>query len=120
MKKGIAILGSTGSIGTQALDVVSDNPEMYSVELLAAKSNYKLLFEQAVKHNANAVYIEDQSAFDKIEKELWAKGIKCYTGQNVLSDLVSMTDIEVVLTSMVGAAGLLPTIAAIEAGKHIA
>ncbi len=120
MKKGIAILGSTGSIGTQALEIVSENPDLYSVELLAAKSNYKLLAEQAIKFNANAVFIENKEAFDKIENDLWAKGIKCYTGNGVLEDLVSMTDIEVVLTSMVGAAGLTPTIAAIEAGKHIA
>ncbi len=119
-KIGVAILGSTGSIGTQALDVIRLHPEQYSVELLAAGKNYKLLAEQAIEFNANAVVIDCPIGFEKISDDLWNKGIKCYQGSKTLEDLVSMTDIDTVLTSMVGAAGLLPTIAAIKAKKNIA
>jgi 1-deoxy-D-xylulose-5-phosphate reductoisomerase len=119
-KIGVAILGSTGSIGTQTLDVIRLHPDKYSVELLAAGKNYALLAEQAIEFNANAVVIDCPIGFEKISDDLWNKGIKCYQGSKTLEDLVSMTDIDTVVTSMVGAAGLLPTIAAIKAKKNIA
>lgn len=119
-KIGVAILGSTGSIGTQALEVIKLHSDKFSVELLAAGNNYTLLAEQAIAFNANAVVIESQEGYAKIKDDLWDKGIKCYQGQHALCDLLSMSNIDTVLTSMVGAAGLLPTIAAIKAKKNIA
>ena len=120
MKKHLAILGSTGSIGTQALEVVSDQPERFEVEVLTAGRNSALLIEQALKYKPNAVVIGDESKFKEVSDALWDEGIKVYAGEEALSQVVEMEEIDVVLTALVGFAGLKPTVAAIKAGKHIA
>ena len=119
-KKGIAILGSTGSIGTQALDVVREQPEAFQVEVLSAGGNCDLLIKQALEFKPNAVVIADEQHYDKVQNALWPEGIKVYAGHKSLSEVVTMDSIEVVLTALVGYAGLEPTLAAIESGKNIA
>ena len=119
MKK-LAILGSTGSIGTQALDVVSAHPEEFSVEVLTAHSNADLLISQALKYKVNSVVIGDESKYETVKNALWEAGVKVYAGAKALEQIVESTEVEMVLTALVGAAGLRPTINAIEAGKQIA
>lgn len=119
-KKRIAILGSTGSIGTQALEVVRQNPDKFEIEVLTAYSNTDLLLEQAIEFKPNAVVIIDEKKYDFLSNELWKHGIKTYAGEASLVDVVQMDEIDLVLTALVGYAGLKPTIAAIEAGKTIA
>ncbi|MCB0483253.1 MAG: 1-deoxy-D-xylulose-5-phosphate reductoisomerase [Flavobacteriales bacterium] len=119
-KRKIAVLGSTGSIGVQTLDVIRAHPEKFSIELLTAGSNASLLIQQAKEFTPNAVVINDASKYEMLRDELWAEGIKVYAGADAIADAVQMESIEVVLTAMVGYAGLLPTIKAIEAGKNIA
>ena len=119
MKK-IAILGSTGSIGTQALEVVREQPEHFQVELLTCGSKVDLLMEQAIEFKPNAVVIGDVAKLDAVKAVLFPKGIKVFAGAEALEQSVAMTDIDVVLTALVGYAGLRPTLAAIEAGKSIA
>ena len=119
-KRNIAILGSTGSIGTQALDVVSSHPDKFSVEVLTAGRNAELLAEQALKFNVNAVVIGDESKVQWLKDQLFDEGIKVYCGEDALADIVEMDSIDIVLTALVGFAGLRPTMRAIEAGKNIA
>lgn len=119
-KRHIAILGSTGSIGTQALDVISQHPEAFQVELLTANSNSKLLIEQAAHFNPNAVVICDESRYDEVKNALDPLDIKVFTGIDSICRLVRSEGIDIVLTAMVGFSGLRPTIAAIEASKTIA
>lgn len=118
-KKTIAILGSTGSIGTQALEVVAANPDAFEVEVLTAGNNADLLIEQAKQFKPNVVVIGNEIHYDSLFEALDPLGIKVYAGQNALEHVVQMEAIEVVLTALVGYAGLAPTIKAIEAGKHI-
>ena len=119
-KKGVAILGSTGSIGTQALDVIESQPDNFEVELLTANGNCTLLIEQAKKFKPNAVVIADESKYKLVSDALWPLDIKVYAGHDALSQCVEMEGIDIVLTALVGYAGLKPTLAAINAGKHIA
>jgi 1-deoxy-D-xylulose-5-phosphate reductoisomerase len=118
--KNIAILGSTGSIGTQALDVIEEQHEHFRVEVLTAANNCDLLIEQALKFKPNAVVICNEDHYDKVRDALWKHDIKVYAGQEALSQVVEMEEIDIVLTALVGFAGLKPTMAAIRAGKHIA
>jgi len=120
IKKKIAILGSTGSIGTQALEVVEEHSDKFQVEVLTANTNADLLIEQAIKFKPNAVVIVDQSRFEEVSEKLWEHDIKTFTGEEALSQVVEMDDINIVLTALVGYAGLLPTINAIKAKKNIA
>lgn len=120
MKRRIAILGSTGSIGTQALDVISKHPSLLCAEVLTAKSNASLLIEQAIKHNVNAVVIADESKYEQVFKALDPYDIKVFTGKDSIGKLASGQNIHIVLTAMVGFSGLKPTIEAIKAGKAIA
>ena len=120
MKRRIAILGSTGSIGTQALDVISRHPSLLSAEVLTANSNDTLLIEQAIKHEVNAVVIADESKYEKVFKALDKHGIKVFTGASSIGRVASGSNIDMVLTAMVGFSGLGPTLEAIEAGKAIA
>ncbi len=120
MKKRIAILGSTGSIGTQALDVVREQPDHFEVELLTAGRNAELLIAQAKAFNPNAVVIGDETQFEAVREALFPLGIKVFAGAKAIEQAVTMESIDVVLTAMVGYAGLRPTLAAIEAGKPIA
>lgn len=120
MKKHLAILGSTGSIGTQALDVVAANPDRFAVEVLTAQRNADLLIAQALQFKPNAVVIGDETQHERVKNALWDAGIKVYTGADALAQVVEMEEIDIVLTALVGFAGLRPTLAAIHAGKHIA
>lgn len=119
MKK-IAILGSTGSIGTQALDVVREQPERFQVELLSCGNNVDLLIKQALEFTPNAVVIGDPAKLEQVKEVLFPAGIKAYAGAEALEQTVTMEGIDLVLTALVGYAGLRPTLAAIAAGKHIA
>lgn len=119
-QRNIAILGSTGSIGTQALDVVRKNPELFAIEILTAQYNDELLVAQAIEFKPNAVVIVDESKYKKVFDALNPLDIKVYTGASALNSVVQMESIDMVLTALVGYAGLIPTIKAIEAGKHIA
>ena len=119
-KRGIAILGSTGSIGTQALDVIESQADQFSVEVLTAGSNADLLIEQARKFKPNAVVIGDESKYSAVSDALWDEGIKVYAGAEALEQVVEMESVDVALTALVGFAGLKPTMKAIAAGKQIA
>jgi len=119
-KKQLAILGSTGSIGTQALEVVAAHPDLFEIEVLTAQNNAQLLIEQAVRFRPNVVVIANESRYDQVFDALDPLNIKVYAGQKAIADVVQMDNIDIVLTSMVGYSGLIPTLKAIEAGKHIA
>ena len=118
--RGIAILGSTGSIGTQALDVVRDQRDALHVEVLSAHRNAELLIAQAKEFKPNAVVIGDDAKWKEVNDALFDDGIKVYSGAEALEQVVEVDGIDMVLTAMVGAAGLKPTLRAIDAGKHIA
>ncbi|MCF8324303.1 MAG: 1-deoxy-D-xylulose-5-phosphate reductoisomerase [Leadbetterella sp.] len=120
MKKKIAILGSTGSIGTQALDVIASNSDLFEVEVLTAQSNADLLIEQAVQFKPNVVVIGQDALYDKVNAALDPLDIKVYCGQKSLASVVENENVHTVLTALVGYSGLIPTINAIKAGKHIA
>lgn len=118
--RGIAILGSTGSIGTQALEVIEQHPDQLHVEVLSAHRNADLLIEQALKFKPNTVVIGDLNLLDKVKDALFDEGVKVYAGADALEQVVEMEGIQMVLTALVGAAGLRPTLKAIQAGKDIA
>ncbi len=119
-KKHIAILGSTGSIGTQALEVIAMHPDYFEVEVLTAQNNADLLIEQAKKFKPNAVVISNEDYYQKVKAALIPLDIKVFAGENALASIVEMDSIDLVLTALVGFSGLMPTIKAIEAGKNIA
>ncbi len=119
-RRGLAILGSTGSIGTQALDVLSEQEDHFSLELLTAGNNSKLLIEQAKKYKPNAVVIGNEDKYKEVSDALWEDEIKVFAGADALEQCVEMEDIDMVLTGLVGFAGLRPTMKAITAGKQIA
>lgn len=119
-KKHIAILGSTGSIGRQALEVIAQHPDYFEVEVLTAQNNISLLVEQARKFQPNAVVISNTEHYDELKCALEKEDIKVYAGENALASVVQMDTIDIVLTALVGYSGLKPTIKAIEAGKPIA
>lgn len=119
-KKYVALLGSTGSIGTQALDVIEANQDLFEVEVLTANSNSELLVQQALKYKPNAVVIANENKYDEVKDALGSSDIKVYAGVESLSQVVEMDTIDVVLTALVGYSGLKPTISAIKAKKNIA
>ncbi len=119
-KKGLAILGSTGSIGCQALDVVRAQPGEFEVEVLSAQNNAPLLIRQAIEFQPNAVVIGNESLYQKVRDALEPHPIKVFAGKKALNEISEFEGIDMVLTAMVGVAGLEPTIAAINAGKQIA
>lgn len=120
LKKGIAILGSTGSIGTQALDVIESYPDKFDLQVITAHSNADLLIEQAKKFKPNTVVIGDEAQFEKVKSALWEDDIHVYCGEQALCQVVEGNDIDTVLTALVGYAGLKPTLHAIWAKKNIA
>ncbi len=120
LKKKIAILGSTGSIGVQALEVIAKHPEKLQAEVLTARHNAALLIEQALAFNPNAVVIADDSLYEHVKRALASTNVKVYAGENALSSVLQMDSIDIVLTALVGYSGLKPTISAIQAGKEIA
>ena len=120
MKKQIAILGSTGSIGTQALQVIEEHPDLYEVYALTANNRVDLLVEQARKFMPEAVVIANEEKYLQLKEALSDLPVKVYAGADALSQIVESQPIDIVLASMVGYAGLRPTINAIKAGKAIA
>ena len=119
-KRRIAILGSTGSIGRQALDVISQHRDLFEVELLTANNSSDLLIRQAIEFNANAVVICNESKYAEVSEALEPHYIKVFAGMKSVCDLVTSDNIDIVLTSMVGFSGLESTISAVKAGKTIA
>ena len=119
-KKQIAILGSTGSIGCQALEVISEHPDLFEVDVLTANNNSALLIEQAKKFNPNTVVITNEKKYKEIDDALFDLGIKVFSGEQSLEDVVEGANIDVVLTALVGYSGLKPTIRAIKSSKTIA
>lgn len=119
MKK-IAILGSTGSIGTQALDVIKQHPDQFEARVLTAGNNADLLIAQARAFVPDAVVIANESKYDQVKEALADLPIKVYTGADAICQVVQSDEVDIVLTAMVGFAGLRPTVAAIKAGKTLA
>ncbi|CAN5481139.1 1-deoxy-D-xylulose-5-phosphate reductoisomerase [soil metagenome] len=119
-KKRIAILGSTGSIGKQTLEVIQSHSDIFEVEVLTAQNNATLLIEQAKEFKPNAVVIVNEDHYEMVRSALSGEDIKVYAGENALSAVVQMDTIDLVLTALVGYSGLKPTINAIEAGKTLA
>lgn len=120
MKKQIAILGSTGSIGTQALQVIEEHPDMYEVYAITANNRVDKLIEQARKFQPEAVVIANEDKYQQLKDALADLPIKVYAGAEALCEIVESGPVNIVLTAMVGYAGLKPTINAIKAGKTIA
>lgn len=120
MKKQIAILGSTGSIGTQALQVIEEHPDLYEVYALTANNKVDLLVEQVRKFHPEAVVIANEDKYPQLKEALSGEPVKMYAGTDALAQIVESKPIDIVLTAMVGYAGLRPTMNAIKAGKTIA
>ena len=119
-KKKIAILGSTGSIGTQDLEVISEHPSLFEIDVLTANNNSSLLIEQSKKFMPNTVVIKNEKKYKEVNNALFDLGIKVFTGEKSLEEVVEGESIDVVLTALVGYSGLKPTIRAIKKGKNIA
>lgn len=113
-------MGSTGSIGTQTLQVVDANPELFQVEVLVANNSTDRLIEQAKKYSPNAVVIGNEENYSLVKEALANTDVKVYAGQDAIAQVVTMDSVDVVVTAMVGYSGLVPTVRAIEAGKTIA
>jgi 1-deoxy-D-xylulose-5-phosphate reductoisomerase len=120
LKKRIAILGSTGSIGRQALDVIHQNPSVFECEVITAQSNYRLLIEQGIEYRPNAVVIGDDLHYKTVHDALQMYDIKVFSGQESIVGILEMDTIDCVLVAIMGFAGLKPALKAIEEGKQIA
>ena len=120
MKRRIAILGSTGSIGRQTLDVVRQHPDLFQVELLTANNSSELLISQAREFDANSVVICNEARYREVADALQDDGIKVFAGIDSACELVKGDNIDIVVAAMVGFSGLAPTVAAVKAGKVIA
>lgn len=118
--KRLAILGSTGSIGTQALEVVAAHPELFEVEILSAHSNAELLIEQALQFKPNAVVVTDEQKYAQVKEALSSAPVKVFAGAKALEEVVQWDGVDMVLGAILGFAGLSSVLAAIDAGKHIA
>lgn len=119
-KKRIAIFGSTGSIGTQALQVIKANPGLFEAEILTAQTNYELLIKQALEFNPNAVVIGDPALYQKVKEALGATNTKVFAGEEALEEAADFDSYDMMLAAIVGFAGLKPTLKAVEKGKAIA
>jgi 1-deoxy-D-xylulose-5-phosphate reductoisomerase len=120
MKKRIAIFGSTGSIGTQALEVIDEHPDLFEVEILTAHSNDELLVQQAIKYNPNAIVIVDENKYQKVKSALAATDIKVFAGEKALEEVAAFDTYDMMLAAIVGFAGLKPTLQAVENNKIVA
>ncbi len=118
--KRIAIFGSTGSIGTQALEVIASNQDKFSAEVLTAHNNDELLVQQALKFNPNVVVIGDEKKYQKVKEALAGTDVKVFTGEKALEEVAAMDCYDLMLAAIVGYAGLRPTLKAIDNGKAIA
>ncbi|WP_298733997.1 1-deoxy-D-xylulose-5-phosphate reductoisomerase [uncultured Chitinophaga sp.] len=119
-KKNIAIFGSTGSIGIQALDVIAAHPDKFRVEVLTARQNADLLIEQALKFRPNAVVIADEGKYENVKNVLFDKGIKVFAGSRAMVEVAAWDNIDIMLAAIMGFAGLAPTLSAIEHGTPVA
>lgn len=119
-KKRIAIFGSTGSIGTQALEVIKANNDLFEVEILTAQTNDQLLIEQAIEFKPNAVVIGDESKYETVKASLTPHDIKVFTGDDALEEVADFDSYDMMLAGIVGFAGLKPTLQAIKKGKPVA
>jgi 1-deoxy-D-xylulose-5-phosphate reductoisomerase len=119
-QKRIAIFGSTGSIGTQALEVIAANPDKFSVEILTAHTNDEMLIKQALQFEPNMVVIGDEKKYQKVKDALSKTNVKVFSGEDALEDVASMDCYDVMVAAIVGFAGLKSTLKAIENGKIIA
>ncbi|MBL7742499.1 MAG: 1-deoxy-D-xylulose-5-phosphate reductoisomerase [Chitinophagaceae bacterium] len=119
-KRRIALFGSTGSIGTQALEVIAANPDKFSAEILTAHSNEELLIEQALKFQPNIVVIGDEKKYEKVKKELSSTDVKVFAGEKALEETAAIDCYDLMLAGIVGYAGLRPTLKAISIGKPVA
>lgn len=120
MKKRIAIFGSTGSIGTQALEVIASNPDLFSAEVLTARSNDDMLIKQALQFQPNIVVIGDEKKYQKVKQALAQTDVKVFAGENALEEVAAMDVYDMMLAAIVGFAGLRPTLQALESGKAVA
>jgi 1-deoxy-D-xylulose-5-phosphate reductoisomerase len=120
MKKRIAIFGSTGSIGTQALEVIDANPDLFEVEILTAHTNDELLIRQALQFKPNAVVIVDEKKYEKVKQALSSTDVKVFTGEKSLEETAMFDTYDMMLAAIVGFAGLKPTLKAIENKKAVA
>ena len=120
MKQRLSILGSTGSIGVQTLDVVRENPHLFEVASLVANRNWEQLARQAIEFDVDCVVIGDESKYEPLRDALASYPIKVYAGSAAICDVVRSSQVDVVVNALVGYAGLHPTIAAIESGKKLA
>ncbi|WP_457268825.1 1-deoxy-D-xylulose-5-phosphate reductoisomerase [Pedobacter sp. UYEF25] len=118
--KNIAILGSTGSVGTQALSVIRENPTVFAVTALTASKNAELLIEQAIEFKPKCVVICDELKYREVKRALSGFEIKVYAGEEALTEVAELQETDIVLTAVMGSVGLKPTVAAIKAGKNIA
>jgi len=119
-KKKVAIFGSTGSIGTQALEVIRENKELFEVEILTAHTNDEMLTAQSLEFLPNAVVIGDASKYDKVKKALSSTNIKVFAGENALVEVADFDTYDIMIAAIVGFAGLKPTLKAVEKGKVVA
>ncbi|MDD4189822.1 MAG: 1-deoxy-D-xylulose-5-phosphate reductoisomerase [Mangrovibacterium sp.] len=120
MKKRIAILGSTGSIGTQTLEVIAQNPGLFEVEVLTANNNVALLVEQARRFKPNMVVVTNECRYEVVRDALSDEPVKVFAGRDAMNQVVRLDTVDMVMSALVGYAGLIPTLHAIQAGKHIA
>jgi 1-deoxy-D-xylulose-5-phosphate reductoisomerase len=120
MPQRIALLGSTGSIGTQSLDIISRFPEEFVVEVLVAGNNVDLLTQQALRFQPDSVVIGNKDQYPLLKENLRNTNIKVYAGEEAMEQVVTSSTVDTVIASIVGYSGLKPTIAAIKAGKRIA
>ncbi|TSA30307.1 MAG: 1-deoxy-D-xylulose-5-phosphate reductoisomerase [Bacteroidetes bacterium] len=120
MKKQVTILGSTGSIGKQALDVVRNHPERFGIEVLSAQNNCDLLINQAVEFKPNAVVIGNPEYYQRLRDELKHLPVKVFAGQDAIAQIVEMEGPDIILNALVGFAGMIPTYQAVKSGKPVA
>ena len=120
MKKRVAIYGSTGSIGTQALEVIEAHPDLFELEILTAHSNADLLIQQAKKHKPNIVIISDESKYQQVNEALSSEHIYVFAGEKSLIEMAASDNYDILLAAIVGFAGLSSTIAALQQGKTVA
>jgi len=118
--KNIAVIGSTGSIGTQTLETISSYPDLFRAQVITARRNADLLIEQAIRHRPELVVIADESLYEKVKDALAPFGIEVASGADAITDASGREDVDTVVTATVGYSGLAPTMAAIRAGKRIA
>ncbi len=119
-KKKVAIFGSTGSIGTQALEVIRENKEIFEVEVLTAHTNDEMLIAQSIEFSPNAVVIGDVSKYEKVKSALSSTNVKVFAGEKALEEVADFDSYDIMIAAIVGFAGLKPTLKAVEKGKVIA